>query len=647
MLFRDEGEKSSNIKGDLVTRFNFLLVNVFLFTCFLKAQEADRDSVKYPFSRPDTLKTMVIKSNLYWYDLQLKLHTAKDSSRYASFSAKDEKGLNYGDIGDIFSSQPLWYVYDLQERGRPLYISVINKFPHQTPFYYGGILMNDPIHGMFNGQFIPVNFIRYLETDLSIGAFNNSAWGSGNAISVVPLSLHTKAPWSRVVYKQDGAFGYRDLDLSFVKPFSETFAIQLGGINKGYNGSFYNSSYKGTNYRGEITWQYKPNLYLRSQFFLNRDLVGITPDPDIYRQEITFPRQKELRDDYFIDLTWQPFDSTGERLHLLIFNTFSSRKFKDRFSSYTILYKHRRYGMDVNYNIFLGKNELLFGTGTILPKVWGTGFTSARKPYSYNAYAHLTYPLSDKVTLSPAIQLVYRNDFDPQILPEIRIDILPLFNHKLSFMAARYVRLPNTSELFFNFDTLYGNADLHPELHNSIYGSYDISVKNKWHVCMQSGYFHIDREINWLAPHFVNSPSREFYFLGLNAEYNLGKFSLASGGQYTFSKLYLTPRSSAYGNIHFQDIWLKGAVKIDAYGFINAYDRHHVLYFESRLNRFYYGKDLINPFFTLNWKIVATVMDAKIFFEMDNVLSEDYEIIHGYMQRYRHLRFGVNWILWD
>ena len=43
----------------------------------------------------------------------------------------------------------------------------------------------------------------------------------------------------------------------------------------------------------------------------------------------------------------------------------------------------------------------------------------------------------------------------------------------------------------------------------------------------------------------------------------------------------------------------------------------------------------------------TTVKNAKIFFEMDNALSEDYEIIHGYNQYFRHVRFGVNWSFWD
>jgi hypothetical protein len=631
-----------------VNKFNFFaLFYIFLFINYLHGQETDQDSVKYPFARPDTLKTIEIRSNLYWYDLELKLHTVKDSSQYQLFSSKDEKGLNYGDMGDIFQNHPLWFEFDLQERGRPVYISMINKYPHQTSFYYGGALMNDPIHGMYNSQFIPVNFIRYVEGSFCTGILNNSAYGSEGMISVVPLTLHTKAPWSRVVYKQSGAFGYRDLDLSFVKPISETFAIQLGGINKSYDGSIFNSDYKGTNYRGEVSWQCKSNLYLRWQFFLNRDLVGITPDPDIFQQEIQFSRQKELRDDYFFDLTWLPFDSTNHRLHVLLFNTFSSRKLKDRFSSYQILNKHKRYGIDINYNVFFGKNELLLGAGTILPKVWGTGFITPRKLYSYNVYANLTISLSEKVKLKPAAQLVYRDGFEAQILPMLKVDLIPLMNHKFSFAITRSIRLPNASELFFHFDTLYGNSGLHPEVHNSIHGSYEINNDNKWGFQIQSGYFLIDHEINWLAPNFANSSSREYYILGLNAEYILGKFSLGSGGQYTFSDLYLTPRSSCYGTIHFQDIWLKGAVKIDAYGSINAFDRHHTLYFEPRLNRFYYGNDFSDPFYTLNLKIVATIKDAKIFFEMDNVLSADYEIIHGYYQIFRHLRFGVNWMFWD
>ena len=90
-------------KGKVVAKsFLLLFIFIFLLKNTLQAQESPEDSVKYPFAKPDTLRTIKIKSNLYWYDLEKELHTIKDSSHYKLFSIDQEIGLNYGDIGDIF-----------------------------------------------------------------------------------------------------------------------------------------------------------------------------------------------------------------------------------------------------------------------------------------------------------------------------------------------------------------------------------------------------------------------------------------------------------------------------------------------------------------------------------------------------------------
>ena len=45
--------------------------------------------------------------------------------------------------------------------------------------------------------------------------------------------------------------------------------------------------------------------------------------------------------------------------------------------------------------------------------------------------------------------------------------------------------------------------------------------------------------------------------------------------------------------------------------------------------------------------IINHVKDAQIFFEMDNSIGSQYEVIHGYPELDRRWRFGINWIFWD
>jgi hypothetical protein len=92
---------------------------------------------------------------------------------------------------------------------------------------------------------------------------------------------------------------------------------------------------------------------------------------------------------------------------------------------------------------------------------------------------------------------------------------------------------------------------------------------------------------------------------------------------------------------------LSRALIVDAYGTVLYQGGHQDIMYQSRLDRFYPGTEQTDAFFTLNWKIVATIHNAQIFLEMDNALSADYQVIFGYLNYLRLFRFGLNWVLWD
>jgi len=136
-------------------------------------------------------------------------------------------------------------------------------------------------------------------------------------------------------------------------------------------------------------------------------------------------------------------------------------------------------------------------------------------------------------------------------------------------------------------------------------------------------------------------------YVGGGPSINIWKFDFALGGQYTMADIHLTPKTSIWGQVHFHDDLLAGALIIDAYGTVYYYDRHQDIIYQPRLDRFYTGPGQTDAFYSLNWKIVATVQTARIFFEMDNALSEEYQFVSGYKEFFRRFRLGINWLLWD
>jgi hypothetical protein len=610
-----------------------ILINFLFFSFSVYAQDeisVDREQESgsgedESTATQDTSDLIPVESNLYWYDIQNNLSLKTDSSTYEIHRLADEKSLIYTDMSDLFRSQPLWFDFDLIEAGRPAYISLINTYPHQTPLFFGGSLMNDYLQGVYNTQFIPLNYIQFAELDFTIASLQNHALWSGSKINITPHSAHTQRPWTKIVYKQ-GSYGYSDVDVHFEIPFSSTFAVQLGGKNSGFDGAIQGSGFDGQNYRAEITWQYSPQLYFRSQIFLNRNKVGLASlDRD---QEFAVPAIREERDDYFLDITWVQNDSLRQRLHILLYYSNYLRKFKDTFSTYAFEALSEKFGIDANYNFILEGNELLVGMSTLFPKIWGDPFRDAITFSVLNAYGKLNIPLSEFLKLRAGLQLGYVEDYDIQLLPTIGMDIIFSENSNLSFDLTNGQRIPNATERFFEFDTLYGSGNLEPETYSTIGGRY---------------YY----EIVWKDSIFTNQESRDFIFCGLEGYLKVWWFDFTFAGQYTFADVNLTPTSSLWGRAHFNWVLLNGALIFDAFGTFTWYDKHQAIKYQPRIDRYYTGSGETEAFITLSWKLMATIQSARVFFEMDNALEEYYEIVSGYPDFYRRFRLGVNWTLWD
>ena len=593
---------------------------------------------------PDTSKLIKVESALYWYDMSNRLSTKSDTSRYEIFRLADEKALIYTGMSDIARNRALWYQFNLSESGRPSFLALTNTLPHQTPLWYGRMRMNDVVSGQFDTRFIPLNFVQYAEADYTRGYIQNPAGGTPAGLSITSHSVHTPQPWTKIMYKQ-GSYGYSDLDISFGLPFNENFALQLGGMRSLYDGTMPDVEHEGANYRAEFTWQYSPAFYIRGHMLVNRQKAGMTSFDNF--QSLTTPYIVHNRDDFFLDLTWVQDDSNGQRLHAVFHNSYDMRKLTDKYAFYKLETKSKDYTLDVNNNFFLGSNEITVGAGGSMPQVFGYPFHDDPGLLSLNAYGDVRMPLADWLGVRAGVQATYHQDQDPFIDPAVGIDVRLKKIHNISLDAAVSHRIPNATERFFNFDSISGNPDLQAERFILFHGGYSLKTSDSWHLRLDGGYQRIENEIVWWNEQFSNTNVRDYMFFAGEGFVRLWQFDLGGGGQYTLADVHVTPQYNVWAQLHFNYTLLNGALIIDAYGTAYHNASHRAINYELRLNRFYTGFGEADPITNFNWKIVGKVQDANIFFEMDNVLSADYEVIGGYWEFYRRFRFGINWVLLD
>jgi hypothetical protein len=580
---------------------------------------------------------------MYWYDIHKDLKIPGDTTYNEMYREDERIGLNYVDFSDIFREEPLWFKFDLCENGRPAYVAGLNLFPQQTAYYLGGILMNDPINGMYNLQFIPLPFIRTTESLLSGATSGNLGMTHGITINMIPDDHESDTPWTRILYKQ-GGFGFSMLDISFVQSFSKKFTVQLGGYNNLYDGTLITANHDAQNFRGAFNWQYTPDIYLRGQFFLNRQKVGLAT----YETAglILNPFQKENRDDYSLDFTWHPDPGHHTRLHTILYYMNAEKDLRaDEGYNYAIKSSFHTYGVDGNFAFRYKDWEMMAGGGIRFPVIIGNAYTETYRPHNENIYGTMRLPFISGATLRFSGELIKQDRFSVQ--PGISAELdFHKNEHLLNAEISRSVRFPDVVDMYFSFDSLHGNPDLKPENAYNIHTAYTYS-DSLWHAGIDWGYTRLENEIRWDGLIFDNRQARDFSYVGAKAGFGIWKILVSGGGQYTISNLLISPRSSAWGKLHFHDRWLGGALIVDGYLTMQFYDQHSTLLYDPRLERFYIGSGEDQAYSLLNWKAVATIQEARIFFEMDNALATVYQVINNYQDQFIRWRFGINWILWN
>lgn len=607
----------------------------------------DDTSGSQPFSEQDTLATQPVNSRMFWYTSANRLYERKQFSNISIWNEKYEKQQSYTDISDIFRQQPLWYDFDLKETGRQVYLAGINSFPHQTAVYFNGIMMNDPLHGMFNGQFVPFNYLRQIEPVNALPGAGSMGYGGRSALYINPNSRHTKAVWTKLVYKE-GVYGYSDVDITFVKPVSPDISLQLGGINNIYDGAYgFGASFaQTTNYRAELTWQLTPDIFIKSMAYFNRFKAGLVSndlptDPE-------FPRQTERRNDYFTDLTWVLNDSLKKRLHATVYHTNSKRHVKNLFGGgYRADYFYDRYGVNADYNLFFLGSEIIFGGGLAYSKVWGDPFLKTYDLYLANGYSQVYFPVSQRIAGRADLQFMINEEHDFQFSPAVNLDFDISETDRLSLQASRGVRFPNATEQFFSYDTLFGNPALLYEEFLNASVAYDTKISERIGVKTKLSVNRVSNEIIWQEPNFSNGPDRKFAAVSMDVGYSVWKIDFRVGGFQLFADVNLTAENGGWIKLHYHDFWFKKALEMDLYGTLQYSGSHRNINYESRLERFYLATGRTDAYWVADWKAVATVKGARIFFEMDNSFGTQYEVINGHPELSQRWRFGVYWTFWD
>ncbi len=588
---------------------------------------------------PDTPKKAeqpVVENDPFFITARGRLQKDSIASDQTVYRFKNLIHQNYTGFADVFRRNPAIQVFDFMDMGQPRYVASFNLLPHQSGLIMDGILLNDPVTGMFNTRNIPLDMISAIEDGSAAFAMNARAV-LNDAVHLHSRNLQPVEPYTRIMYRE-GDFGYTDLDISFARKFSDRLTVELGGINKYYN----LSRYHGFNYRSGVRYALTPNLYTRGRLHMNREQVWL-------RNQSHFPLHKyrEDRDAFYNDWIYLTADDTSAYWHGQLALTRDRKTFRSDVDSFRVDQYHQNYQAGLMRRMHFNDTSLLLALNLYQYRFWGTPYRNLRIDSGARSRIQWQLPLARNLSLQPSLNMHYRYGEDPLWSGAMLLDWRQSFLK--TAMSARFdQRYPLPAETIFHYQEIAGNEDIRDESMWQMQARATLNIEQSFGVSGRLIYGSLHNEIRFRDNRFVNGADRDWLLAIGDVHYEISKFRFSAGGHISAAQTRLSPRRSSWLRLQYHDRWLDGAIIIDAVGNFRWIGGHHRLYYQPMLERFYYDAGISEGgYYTFSYKLAATVKQAELFMEMDNPFSYDYQYIYGYPEYYRRVRLGVNWVLWD
>ncbi len=615
---------------------------LFLVGTSLPAQTTDSLAVSLPADTTEAYSDSLVNSPkpLPKYGLDLlnyHLNGLTQNSDSAIFSHNELIFVNYNGFADVFRTQPTFQIFDFMDPGQPRFVAPLHLLPHQSALLYEGHTLNEPISGLYNTRFLSLDAVASIEAGAQSSAVlvDNSALFGG--LLVQGRKLNPEEPYSRLMFRQ-GDNGYTDLDIQFARRINDHLSIQLGGINKLYDSNLLH----GVIYRGSINAQFSPLLSGHTVFRANREHM----DRFDFTRFSAYHYQEE-RNELLQDFTLFTDTSKTTRWHVKAAFAGNARTNSSVSDSFKVSYRSAQAHFSIDRNFRLSSLCGLNGFSFNQNRAWGNYINRQVSETRLNGFGSYRFSLTEHTRLQSAWQAAFTSGAAPLLSGFAGLDYRPGSGLQLQTQVRLDQRRPNLSERYVAYAPYHGNSALKNERMMSYLASLSSLPFQSLHVRAEAGYRSLYNEIRLKDSGFTNGPGRSFFYVAAQAAYSFSVFQISAGGQFSNADLYFSPKRSAFAQARYHDVWLNGALILDAVGTIQVYDQHNRILYNPVLERFYPTDAMTEGYLFFSYKLVATVKDAQLYMAMDNPTGNSFEIISGYPEFYRRVRFGVNWVLWN
>lgn len=649
-----------------VIAITFLLL---WFPLFLAAQVqgADTSFVDTLHSAaPETLRVQLIPLSLVGsLDRTLRRENIVHDSEFGF--------LDYKYVGDIISSTVGTFIRDLGSPGQLHGLTLNGIDARAIAVMSDGVLLNDPLTGIFDLNLYPTENIERLEMIRGSRAFLYGLNSTGGAINIVTKSKKAITPESRIRFSQS-SFDYGFVDGMISQDVMRGLNVTAGLQHTVTDGKFDNSGYDFWSARSKVRYNlsndaavYVSEIYSQSQLGLNGgvDLSQTLPGNEfnqfqaIVRNDDSY--EKITRHDLQLGGSARLFGDTANVTSLTLYLSNNLREYRDnerRSSATPIVQDHTTewYGMKLTQNI--RAHTFMFDVGaevqrrgTVASSTVAQQLQTAKSLFGKVQFIPL--PLLNLAVYGRLDEYQHLSRFsyggDATIQP---LDWLEVFGG-----YSRSFRFPTLQEQFWRDSTFFPvQSSFAPETHD--FSELGVRLIDSPTLSCEASYFYRtvkDAILPMLSvsgtpfPPVIFGAEDRFKLSGISAKAHVRWWVLFAEGnaQYLTTQTqseYSLPRFTASGGVYYWSKLFNGNLDIKAG-------------VRGRVMSAYYGMEYnpqVQQFAGRNAEKIKTVGvgdavllfhigDAYVHLIFENLLSRKYYVVPVYPHLERTLRFGVSW----
>ncbi len=619
-------------KGFLMAK---LWASLLLLITLGQAQPVPVDSVQHA-SLNDSLPTLRQPlSPLTLNELQTFLRPEVDSLQVVTFN--NLQWIGYQGLADVFRTNPQIQVLDFLEMGLPRFVSFLHLWPRQTALWKDGFPLNDPTTGRYNTRLIYPDALTLIQPAEFAGGTDSSQLVSMPALNLYSRFIVQEEPYTRIKYSE-GDFNYTDLDITFARSLNPRTLLQLGGVNRDYTPTYY----RGTHYRGALTHIWSKQVVGQLRYHKSSENVNFL---DYYGMGYGRFRYNEVRE----DISSRVFLlNKAQKVRLQIDAGFQNtrRKYVFADNGQRLRVRFDRYLLSAQGDVHFFVMPIKISSLLNQVKAWGTPYlrkyTDSYGRITFQTNAHWKHNV--QATAGLTLQALWGHSLQSDPFTRLTLNI---GRWQVRWSAQSFARFPTLHERFFSLDSLKGDRQMAVERHFRSEWATRWAITSNQQLEVGLVVHGITNEIRFFGQRFYNATRRNFSYWWANWNWRFWHMQVKAGGQSALNGDLLGPDYSAFAHVRYSDRWYHNRVRIRLSGTIQWLGPTHKMAYQPYAESFYLAGGKWPAQWLVHYKLSATIKDAIFFMEMDNALGQQYQIIEGFPELYRRVRFGLSWVLWN